>query len=45
MNTTEREPAFIREFFIFKIIPMPNPDGVVVGNSRTNLSGFDPNRR
>ncbi len=33
------------QFFIFEIIPMCNPDGVVVGNNRSNLSGFDMNRR
>ena len=33
-----------RSLFIIKIIPMVNPDGVVVGNSRTNLSGSDLNR-
>lgn len=27
------------------IVPMLNPDGVIVGNSRTNLSGVDINRR
>lgn len=30
---------------IFKIVPMINPDGVIVGNFRTNLSGDDLNRR
>jgi murein tripeptide amidase MpaA len=45
MNSNNREASFIREFFIFKIIPMMNPDGVTVGNNRTNISGFDVNRR
>lgn len=30
---------------IIKIVPMVNPDGVVIGNSRTSLSGVDLNRR
>lgn len=30
---------------VFKIVPMINPDGVIVGNFRTNLSGDDLNRR
>ena len=34
----------LRDKFIFKIIPMCNPDGVIVGNSRTGLSGDDLNR-
>jgi hypothetical protein len=33
------------KLLIFKIVPMINPDGVVVGNFRTNLSGEDLNRR
>lgn len=28
-----------------KIVPMMNPDGVVTGNSRCNLSGADLNRK
>ena len=27
------------------IVPMINPDGVIVGNSRVNLGGVDMNRR
>lgn len=30
--------------FIFKIIPMINPDGVIVGNYRCSLIGRDLNR-
>jgi murein tripeptide amidase MpaA len=30
--------------YIFKIIPMVNPDGVIHGNSRAELTGIDPNR-
>ena len=34
----------LRKRFIFKIIPMLNPDGVVIGNQRCNLIGSDINR-
>lgn len=34
----------LRENFIFKIIPMLNPDGVFLGNNRCNLIGQDLNR-
>jgi murein tripeptide amidase MpaA len=30
---------------IIKLIPMVNPDGVVIGNSRSSLAGVDLNRR
>jgi len=30
--------------YIFKIIPMLNPDGVIHGNTRAELTGIDPNR-
>lgn len=31
--------------YIFKIVPMVNIDGVIHGNSRSELNGADPNRR
>ncbi len=34
----------LRKQFIFKIIPMLNPDGVINGNFRTSLIGKDLNR-
>ncbi|XP_077317073.1 cytosolic carboxypeptidase 2 isoform X3 [Lithobates pipiens] len=34
----------LRDMFIFKVIPMLNPDGVIVGNYRCSLSGRDLNR-
>lgn len=35
----------LRHRFIFKIVPMLNPDGVIVGNSRNSLAGKDLNRQ
>lgn len=34
----------LRDTFVFKIIPILNPDGVIVGNYRCSLSGRDLNR-
>lgn len=39
-----REAEELRNSYVFKIIPMMNPDGVVMGNYRTGLSGRDFNR-
>lgn len=36
--------TILRENFVFKIIPMINPDGVFLGNNRCNLTGQDLNR-
>ena len=41
----EDEACEIRDKFVIKIIPMLNPDGVILGNSRSSLIGVDLNRR
>ncbi|KAJ7311108.1 hypothetical protein JRQ81_006709, partial [Phrynocephalus forsythii] len=35
----------LRQCFIFKVVPMLNPDGVINGNQRCSLSGDDLNRQ
>jgi cytosolic carboxypeptidase protein 2/3 len=35
----------LRDTYVFKIVPMLNPDGVVLGNYRCSLSGQDLNRQ
>ncbi|XP_018336175.1 cytosolic carboxypeptidase Nna1-like [Agrilus planipennis] len=41
-NNTAKE---LRDKFIFKLVPMLNPDGVIVGNNRCSLTGRDLNRQ
>lgn len=36
---------YLRETFLFIIVPMINPDGVVNGNYRFSGAGFDLNRK
>ncbi|MDC3321622.1 M14-type cytosolic carboxypeptidase, partial [bacterium] len=38
------DAQILRDNFVFKIVPMLNPDGVVVGNYRCSLAGIDLNR-
>ncbi|XP_074904501.1 cytosolic carboxypeptidase 2 isoform X4 [Buteo buteo] len=42
--STDADAQLLRRLFVFKVVPMLNPDGVVVGNSRCSLAGRDPNR-
>ncbi|XP_054630378.1 cytosolic carboxypeptidase 1 [Dunckerocampus dactyliophorus] len=45
LMSTSPLAASLREAYIFKIVPMLNPDGVVNGNHRCSLSGEDLNRQ
>lgn len=45
LQKNNKEAKMLRETFIFKIIPMLNPDGVVNGHYRSNYIGADLNRR
>uniref|UniRef100_A0A8C8UP43 ATP/GTP binding protein-like 3 n=1 Tax=Peromyscus maniculatus bairdii TaxID=230844 RepID=A0A8C8UP43_PERMB len=38
------DARLLRDTFIFKVVPMLNPDGVIVGNYRCSLAGRDLNR-
>jgi hypothetical protein len=38
------DAKILRDNFVFKVIPMLNPDGVIVGNYRCSLAGCDLNR-
>jgi murein tripeptide amidase MpaA len=44
-DTSSAEAELLRQNFIFKVIPMLNPDGVINGNYRCSLAGCDLNRR
>lgn len=35
----------LRDYFVFRVVPMLNPDGVIVGNHRCSLTGQDLNRK
>ncbi|ETK95645.1 hypothetical protein L915_01440 [Phytophthora nicotianae] len=35
----------LRRNFVFKVVPMLNPDGVINGNTRVSLAGWDLNRK
>jgi cytosolic carboxypeptidase protein 2/3 len=44
-DAEDAEAKLLRDNFIFKIVPMLNPDGVINGNYRCSLAGCDLNRR
>jgi murein tripeptide amidase MpaA len=35
----------LRDNFVFKIVPMLNPDGVIIGNTWCSIAGVDLNRQ
>ncbi|XP_010795772.1 cytosolic carboxypeptidase 2 isoform X2 [Notothenia coriiceps] len=39
-----KDAQLLRDTFVFKVVPMLNPDGVIVGNYRCSLAGRDLNR-
>lgn len=45
LTSQDPEAQLLRSKYIFKIIPMLNPDGVINGNYRCSLVGADLNRR
>eukprot|EP00794_Sanderia_malayensis_P018239 gene18239-20058_t len=44
LTSNLQDAKILRDNFIFKIVPMLNPDGVIVGNYRCSLAGRDLNR-
>jgi cytosolic carboxypeptidase protein 2/3 len=44
-DPNNEEAKLLRNNFVFKIVPMLNPDGVINGNYRCSLAGCDLNRR
>jgi len=45
LMSNEQEAQVLRDRYVFKIVPMLNPDGVIVGNYRVSLGGYDLNRQ
>jgi len=45
LTSGDQGARYLRDNFVFKIIPMLNPDGVIVGNYRCSLSALDLNRQ
>lgn len=45
ISSDDEVAVALRKSFVFKIIPMLNPDGVIHGNYRCSLAGVDLNRQ
>ena len=45
LTSSAYEAQILRENYVFKLVPMLNPDGVIHGNYRCGLAGADLNRR
>ena len=45
LQKKSRRAQFLRDNFVFKIVPMLNADGVINGNQRSCLNGLDFNRQ
>lgn len=45
LTSDHREAKYLRRFYTFILIPCMNPDGVICGNYRNSLAGFDLNRQ
>ena len=45
LTSSEPEAELLRTKYLFKVVPMLNPDGVINGNYRCSLVGADLNRR
>jgi hypothetical protein len=45
LTSNSKEVHHLRSIYIFKIVPMLNPEGVICGNSRCSITGTDLNRR
>jgi hypothetical protein len=45
LTCSSPEAETLRNRFVFRLLPMLNPDGVINGNYRTNLAGYDLNRK
>lgn len=43
--SSHKKAVELRQNYIIYVVPMLNPDGVIQGNHRTCLAGFDMNRR
>ena len=44
LTSNHSDAKLLREMFVFKVVPMLNPDGVIIGNYRCSLAGRDLNR-